>query len=310
MSNRVVSTSGALIAPRPLPAWARAKGEISQDVDAAFLAGASLAALDACVRAETAFAGLWRNRLALRTAAAHLRLLGRREGETELRDGLALGVAGDAADGPAGGVLKAWRMLANRSTGISALIVDQAAAFLGLHMTAALTDILHVAEETVKEERPPLQTAAHVLGYIRRTHPRAEFLGFWLADSVLAHRLGWPIPLPLLVSGLAQRGRRGSVQVDEFGRMATAYAQAAAAAVDLYGELARRATKLLEAAPQLRAKGASAVVDALLEDDAVAPASRLGGMSDRGMRRLCDRLVALGAARELTGRPVFRLYGL
>ncbi len=49
---------------------------------------------------------------------------------------------------------------------------------------------------------------------------------------------------------------------------------------------------------------------ALLDDDALSPAARLGGMSDRGMRRLCDRLVALGAARELTGRPTFRLYGL
>ena len=67
---------------------------------------------------------------------------------------------------------------------------------------------------------------------------------------------------------------------------------------------------LIVMAPRLRAKGAGAVVTALLDDDAVAPAARLGGMSDRGMRRLCDRLVTLGAARELTGRPTFRLYGL
>jgi hypothetical protein len=33
-------------------------------------------------------------------------------------------------------------------------------------------------------------------------------------------------------------------------------------------------------------------------------------MSDRAMRRLVDRLVALGVARELTNRPTFRLYGL
>ncbi len=129
---------------------------------------------------------------------------------------------------------------------------------------------------------------------------------------MLAQGLGWPLPLPLLASGLARRGggRRGSAPGDEFGRLAIGYAEAAAAAVDLHDELARRAAKLIEAAPRLRAKGAGAVVAALLDDDALSPAARLGGMSDRGMRRLCDRLVALGAARELTGRPTFRLYGL
>jgi hypothetical protein len=256
------------------------------------------------VRAGAPFAGLWRNRLALRAAVAHARLAGRRESEGELRDGLALG--GDAASGPAGGILRGWRRLVHRSTGIDARVLDDVAAAFGLNMPDALADIVRVAESAVGEERPPLRSAAHVLAHVRRHHPRAEFLGLWLADAVLAQKLRWPIPLPLLASGLGRQKPPG----DEFGQIAIAYARAAAAAVDLHGELARRAAFLVATAPRLRAKGAGAVVTALLDDDALAPAARLGGMSDRGMRRLCDRLVALGAVRELTGRPTFRLYGL
>jgi hypothetical protein len=291
---------------RPLPMWTRPKGEISENVDAAFLAGASLAALDARVRAQTPFDGVWRNRLALRAAVAHARLLGRREGEGELRDGLAVG-ASDAASGPAGGILRGWRQLVHRSTGINARVLDDVAAAFGLNLPDTMADILRVAESAIRDEGSPLRSAVQVLSHVRRHHPRAEFLGFWAADCVLAQRLAWPIPLPLLVVGL---GRRRLGRGEEFCDVAIAYARAAAAAVDLHGELARRAAFLMATAPRLRAKGAGAVVTALLDDDAVAPAARLGGMSDRGMRRLCDRLVTLGAARELTGRPTFRLYGL
>ena len=58
------------------------------------------------------------------------------------------------------------------------------------------------------------------------------------------------------------------------------------------------------------ASGKSTVVERLLADDALAPSARIGGLSDRAMRRLVDRLTALGLVRELTGRPSFRLYGL
>jgi Protein of unknown function (DUF1403) len=38
----------------------------------------------------------------------------------------------------------------------------------------------------------------------------------------------------------------------------------------------------------LRAKGAGAVIETLLDEDAVLPSARRGAMSDRGLRRLFD----------------------
>jgi hypothetical protein len=78
----------------------------------------------------------------------------------------------------------------------------------------------------------------------------------------------------------------------------------------LAADLARRATRLRDVMPQLRAKAAERAVDLFLSQDAVAPAALATLMSDRAARRLCDRLVDLGAVRELTGRDSFRLYGV
>ena len=76
-----------------------------------------------------------------------------------------------------------------------------------------------------------------------------------------------------------------------------------------YRDLARAAARLRAVAPKLRAKAAGRAVDLFLSRDALVPGA-LAFMSDRAARRLCDRLVALGAVRELTGRDTFRLYGV
>ena len=91
-----------------------------------------------------------------------------------------------------------------------------------------------------------------------------------------------------------------------------AIALAAASALDLAADLSRRADILIAVAPKLRAKPAAKVVDLLLAEDCVAPAeaARHAPMTDRAARRLFDRLLALGAVREVSGRPAFRLYGL
>jgi hypothetical protein len=80
----------------------------------------------------------------------------------------------------------------------------------------------------------------------------------------------------------------------------------------LAADLARRSNALIAVAPKLRSKPAQKIVDLLLAQDCVSPAeaARHAPMTGRAARRLFDRLVVLGAARELSGRPAFRLYGL
>jgi Protein of unknown function (DUF1403) len=150
--------------------------------------------------------------------------------------------------------------------------------------------------------------------------PEAEVFALWVADLILALRLHWARPVPLIATKILDPGLRS----DGGGRRtrpnepawsktaAGAIALAAAAALDLAAHLSRRSNILLAVAPSLRAKPASKVVDLLLGEDCVSPAeaARQAPMTDRAARRLFDRLVALGAVRELTGRPNFRLYGL
>src|SRR5690606_25798061 len=107
------------IAARPaepplVPGWAIPRGLVASDVDAAFLAGAALNSLDNLVRAELPWAGAWRQRLALRCAAAAARLAGRTEDQAQLRDAWHLRAA-HSEPGPAGNLLVAWRRLADRA---------------------------------------------------------------------------------------------------------------------------------------------------------------------------------------------------
>jgi hypothetical protein len=155
-----------------------------------------------------------------------------------------------------------------------------------------------------------------------RDAPRvdAEIFALWLSDLALARRLGWDAPVPLLATTIAhassRRGPSGKrprpSDADWVHAVAGAYAMAAREAFALAGELSRRSRALLAAQPKLRAKGAGRVIELLLSDDAVSPAraAKLARLSDRAARRLFDRLIELGAARELSGRSNFRLYGL
>jgi hypothetical protein len=313
--------------PPSFPAWARAVNAPETDAEAAFLAGAALSRLDAIVRQNPPWAGVWRQRLALRAAATSVRRAGRTEDEAALRDALHLSRPG-ADPGPAGRFLLASRELASRPTRQWRSSIAAAAEVLRVPHDDALEGALEAAEGCGAGPRPAPFAAARTFALARRALSsgagrrspgsrggEGEALAAGLADAVLARRLNWPLALPLLAAALFPgAGRRLGGDVADGGETADvvfAYAKAAAGAVDLEGDLARRAEKLTEAAPILRAKGAGAALQALLEEDCLAASSRIGGqLSERGARRLFDRLVGLGAIRELTGRATFRLYGL
>ena len=190
-----------------------------------------------------------------------------------------------------------------------------------------MQEAIDAAEACAGGNRPAPFAAAHVFALARRALTQGagrrslggrggegELLAAWLADCVLAQRLKWPFALPLLAAPLfAGAGRRaaGDGADGAEGAIVFAYAKAAARACDLSAELGRRAQKLLAAQPKLRAKGARPRCRRCSTRIPSSASSKIGGqISERGARRLFDRLVALGAVRELTGRATFRLYGL
>ncbi|MEY9404499.1 hypothetical protein ABIF79_011221 [Bradyrhizobium japonicum] len=297
----------------PVPSWAR-QGSSAQPVDdAMFFAGGALAAVHPIARSEHPLGQLWRQRLALANAAVLARQGGRTEDEAALRDAWYLRRETDDP-GPGGCILKAWRYLGEQAAMAPTDWMLTLSSLFELRFNEALEDVVTAAAKLAAGQRSAVAAAAEIAAISLRVVPDSEPLALWLADIVLAHRLKWPMAVPLLAGQLRRAelraaGKAGGPDETWARTCALAYARAAAAAVDLYADLVRRAHRLLASAPKLRAKDADMMVAILLMEDAqAAGAGRTA--SDRSTRRLFERLVSLGAVRELTGRPTFRLYGL
>ncbi|AUR01653.1 MULTISPECIES: DUF1403 family protein [Roseobacteraceae] len=277
-----------------MPAWVTsARAETLEDV--AFLSGAALNHLHLVLgREEVPHALLW-DRLALRAAEACVACSGRPERAGELRDTVHLLRPGDLP-GPAGETYLAWRRAAERPASIKAL--GRALPTLERGQIAAWLDVGKGA---------PVTRAAMTLETVLREATGAEVAALILADAALAQALGWEHLVPLLAPGLkrADLRKQGDNLRITFHR---AIVSSVVEAVRLAADLRRRAAHLKSIAPKLRAKGAGEAVEVFLTSDAVAPSAL--PLPDRAARRLCDRLVDLGAVRELTGRDTFRLYGV
>lgn len=279
--------------PRMPPWVTSAQSQTIEDV--AFLSGAALSHLHLVLEREEVPQSLLRDRLALRAAEACVAFSGRPERVRELRDAVHLLRPGDLP-GPAGETCLEWRRAAERPLSVKAL----ARALPGIEPG-------QIATWLDAGRGPPVTHAAMVLEAVLSEAPRAHAPVLVLADAALAQALGWPHLVPLLATGLKRADLR---KQGEDLRLAChrALIGSVSEAGRLSVDLTRRAAHLKAIAPKLRAKAAGAAVEMFLTRDAVAPSAL--PLPDRAARRFCDRLVDLGAVRELTGRDTFRLYGV
>lgn len=279
-----------------LPAWVTSRrAETPEDV--AFLSGAALAHLHLVLIRKDVPQTLLRNRLALSAAEACVTHEGRLERVSDLRDALAFLQPGDSP-GPAGEVYGSWRRAVERPISVKAL-----------HRALPSIEVEQIAAWLDAGQGAPVARAVLVLQAVLQERTRDHAAALILADAALAQALGWVHVLPLLAFGFKGGDLR---KTGEELRLAChkAVAVAAVKVTREAADLTRRAARLKEVAPKLRAKGAEEAVALFLNRDAVAPAALTSLRSDRAARRFCDRLVELGAVRELTGRDTFRLYGI
>ena len=291
---------------QPLPPWAQAPARPGAGAEK-FVAGAVLLALDRITRADPAWLSALRARQALRAAAASARLLRYREDEAALRDAHHLTRPGDDP-GPAGKIYRLWREFSARPARLAGPSLAALAEAIGVRAPAGAFDGLTLGSENPDPVAAALEAAESCLAAQHAGAGEGDVLAAMAADLVLARRLGWPRPLSVV--GAFGVGRRGTVAE----RYAKVLREALACHTQAI-ELERRAARLIAAAATLRVKGAERGVAALLANDVVAAAdlarpgeAALG--SDRAARRFLERLVELGALRELSRRPTFRLYGL
>ncbi len=308
-----VSVSVSSSVPR-VPAWAALAGGAGSEREAAFMAGGALNAIDTLVRSEAAWLGAWRYRLALKAATASARLAGHREDEAALRDAWLLRQPGDAP-GPAGETLAAWRRLVGRSHPPDGEELRKIADLLGVGLAEGFDPMDRLREEA---DAPAPLAAAHIAAAVVDANPKAEILAWWLADCALSWRMGWRHAAPVLATQIhasalrmGPERRRPRPGTEAFAHaMFVAAALGAGEACRMAAGMAARAERLHAVAPKLRSKSAGEVIDRLFCDDAVSGTLTTKTLSRWASRRLFERLTQLGAVRELSGRPSFRIYGL
>lgn len=300
-----------------LPSWTRPRTHDLTESDAAFAAGIALKSLDDLIRADPPWLGCWRDRLALKSATVAARMLGRSEDEHALRDAVLLTTPGDDP-GPAGKLFLATRMLARRSGTLTTPFVREVAELMGMKWDDGLASIPDLVDSANQSGRAAPFAVADLITAISAVRPDAEMMALGLAELVLAQKLNWPKPVPLLLSerfGPAFRtiGGRGRVLPGEPAypkAICLALVDGVELALRSGGEIDRRAARLMEIASKVRTKGAEPVIRRLLSEDAVSASAPGSDLSRWAANRLFERLESFEAVRELSGRASFRIFGL
>ena len=298
-----------------LPGWVTS-GRAETPETVAFRSGVTLTVFDQLI-SDPKYGlplKLLANRLALSAATASSKLEGRLAREADIRDAYHLTPPGEAR-GPDGDLLAFWREGVRLRAGRTGEIAD----FVGAEFAGEVGAWLDVGLERARTHGP-LSGCVAALRAVLEVDDRAERTACLLSDVVLARALNWKQVLSVTAQRLTKAVLRDLTAEGQGADLAVEVRilEAIEESIRVARDLARRAEALRAVAPKLRAKGSDAAVELFLTEDAVASASMLSPrirgtsilMTDRAARRFCDRLVELGVARELTGRPTFRLYGL
>lgn len=302
MTYQPANLSNDLLTLPKLPGWVTS-GLAETPEDVAFLSGAALSHLHLVLGHDAVPQVLLRARLALRAAEACVANTGRPERTAELRDAVHFLQPGDSP-GPAGEKYLSWQRAVARPISVKSL--HRALPKVEPEQIATWLDGY---DPRGAGQGAPVARASTVVEAVIEDRPRDQTVALLLADAAVAQALGWSHVLPLLAIGL----KRGDVRKTDDDLNLACHRAIVTTAVVVTREasdLSRRAARLRAIAPKLRAKGAEEAVAVFLTREAVAPTSLTSLRSDRAARRFCDRLVELGAVRELTGRDTFRLYGL